>query len=268
MKYGLPYQGSKNTIAKWVVEHLPSAPVLVDLFAGGCAVTHAALVSGKFERVIANDLTDAPSVFMSFAECDDMALKLMYSFGNNCKSYLWSQELENVKVNASRMLSAPSMHERRMAYRAFLKSLRRYIEQTGALPDNAKHDGSLQSLESLERLQSLERLTVKKLDYRCVEIPEGACVYTDPPYRGTACGYYDGFDVSGFDAWLACVPFPVIVSEYTCPEGCIRIASTEKTVISAAATTSKVQEGLFIQKRFVDMYNAAMRKPTLFEVAE
>lgn len=37
--YGLPYMGSKNKIAEWVVAHIPQADTLVDLFAGGCAVT-------------------------------------------------------------------------------------------------------------------------------------------------------------------------------------------------------------------------------------
>ena len=63
MRYGTPYKGGKNAIAPWVVEHLPAAETFVDLFAGGCAVTHAAMLSGKFERFIANDLGDAPAVF-------------------------------------------------------------------------------------------------------------------------------------------------------------------------------------------------------------
>ena len=54
VKYGLPYRGSKSRIAEWVVSVLPPAPVLVDLFAGGCAVTHAALHSGKWGRIVAN----------------------------------------------------------------------------------------------------------------------------------------------------------------------------------------------------------------------
>lgn len=37
MRYGVGYQGSKNKIAEWVVENLPSGEILVDLFAGGCA---------------------------------------------------------------------------------------------------------------------------------------------------------------------------------------------------------------------------------------
>ena len=35
MNYGLPYQGSKNGIAEWVVGQLPAAETFVDLFCGG-----------------------------------------------------------------------------------------------------------------------------------------------------------------------------------------------------------------------------------------
>ena len=63
MRYGLPYRGSKSTIAEWVVDVLPASHTLVDLFAGGCAVTHCALLSGKFGRVVANDLNGTPELF-------------------------------------------------------------------------------------------------------------------------------------------------------------------------------------------------------------
>lgn len=35
MRYGLPYKGSKNGIAKWIVQELPPADVFCDLFFGG-----------------------------------------------------------------------------------------------------------------------------------------------------------------------------------------------------------------------------------------
>ena len=60
---GIPYQGSKRRIAAKIVDLFPAAQVLVDVFAGGCAVTHAALLSGKFDKVIANDLSDDPQLF-------------------------------------------------------------------------------------------------------------------------------------------------------------------------------------------------------------
>ena len=53
--YGLPYTGSKSRIAHWVVDHLPRGRVLIDAFAGGCAITHRALLSQKWQTVVAND---------------------------------------------------------------------------------------------------------------------------------------------------------------------------------------------------------------------
>ena len=55
MTYGVPYMGSKNRIAKDIIDLLPSGNRLVDLFAGGCAITHCALLSGKWSRILNND---------------------------------------------------------------------------------------------------------------------------------------------------------------------------------------------------------------------
>ena len=35
MRYGLPYKGSKNAIAEWIVSELPKSKYFVDLFFGG-----------------------------------------------------------------------------------------------------------------------------------------------------------------------------------------------------------------------------------------
>lgn len=59
MNYGLPYKGSKSRIAPWVIDNLPPAETFVDLFAGGCAMTYAAMLSGNYTNFIANDIGDA-----------------------------------------------------------------------------------------------------------------------------------------------------------------------------------------------------------------
>ncbi len=270
MRYGIPYQGSKSRIAEWVVSQLPPADTLVDLFAGGCAITHAALLSGKYSHVIANDLTKGPNVFRDaingefadmqggitrdeFLASDDDAIKLLYSFGNNRNSYLWSPELESVKVPAERMLSAPSMHERRIAYKAFLRALKKYVDNNGT-KNLAKSNGigGLEGLERLEGLEGLEGLEISNLDYRLVDVPEDAVVYADPPYRNTYHGAYADFSSAEFDAWLSVVPFPVHVSEFTCPDGCVEIASRERVASMASKTSTAVTERLFIQQRFFD----------------
>ena len=57
MNYGIPYQGSKNKIAKDIINFLPSGKRLVDLFGGGMAITHCAMLSDKWGNFLYNDFT-------------------------------------------------------------------------------------------------------------------------------------------------------------------------------------------------------------------
>ena len=183
-RYGIPHRGSKSRIAPFVVENLPPADTLVDLFAGGCAVTHAAVLSGKFEHFIVNDISDAPKLFIDAVngkyadesrvptreefhalEDSDPYIRYVFSFGNNGKDYLWSRNLEPVKVAASEIIASPALNERHKAYHDFVRALQPYLTRR-----------SLNENEGLERLQGLE------LDYREVELPNNATVYCDPPY--------------------------------------------------------------------------------------
>ena len=59
MNYGVPYKGSKNLIANKLISVLPPAVNFYDLFAGGCAITHAAELSGKWKNLYANDIDGA-----------------------------------------------------------------------------------------------------------------------------------------------------------------------------------------------------------------
>ena len=258
MRYGIPYKGSKSRIAKWVVDSLPASDTLVDLFAGGCAVTHAAILSNKWQRVIANDLLPGPNVFQDatrgrfngadmvttreqFFESSDFATRLIYSFGNNTLDYIYSRDIERVKLAAERMIVAKTPRQRRLLYRRFIAELESYL-----------HDGHI--TKSTRNLQGLEGLEVSNLDYRDVTIPSGATVYADPPYRGTQQVQYGGtFDHEQFDAWLAAVDFPVYVSEYTCPSGCVEVASTKRMCSAAAIGNKETTERLFVQERFANV---------------
>ena len=117
MNYGLPYQGSKNRIARRLVDALPPAPVLYDVFCGGCAVTHAAMLSGKYQRFVINDrrgwLPDAfrKAIHGGYAHEDrwisredferlkstDAYAALCFSFGNNARTYMYVRPLERYK---------------------------------------------------------------------------------------------------------------------------------------------------------------------------
>ena len=116
--WGLPYMGSKNSIAKDIVNALPSGERLVDLFAGGCAITDYALKNtNKFSRFLVNDLNRwSPQMYVKalaggFNEEErwisrqdffrlkdtDPYVKLCFSFGNNLKDYMYATELEPYK---------------------------------------------------------------------------------------------------------------------------------------------------------------------------
>ena len=115
--YGLPYTGSKSRIAHWVIDNLPSGRVLIDAFAGGCAITHRALLSQKWQIVIANDINRKyPQLFLDaihgryrdekrwISREDFKRLKLQdafiaccWSFGNNLQDYMYSQAIEPYK---------------------------------------------------------------------------------------------------------------------------------------------------------------------------
>lgn len=115
--YGLPYTGSKSRIAHWVIDNLPSGRVLIDAFAGGCAITHRALLSQKWQTVIANDINGKyPQLFADamhgqyryekrwISREDFERLKeknafvaCCWSFGNNVRNYMYSQAIEPYK---------------------------------------------------------------------------------------------------------------------------------------------------------------------------
>lgn len=117
MTYGIPYQGSKNTIAKDIIEVIPRGQRLVDLFAGGCAITHCGMLSGKWNEFLVNDINGKmPRLFIDAIEGkfanetrwisreDFLALKdsdqyisTCWSFGNNYKSYIYSKPIEPYK---------------------------------------------------------------------------------------------------------------------------------------------------------------------------
>lgn len=117
MNYGLPYKGSKNKLAERIANLLPQRKHLYDLFCGGCAVSHAALVKGKYEHIHINDFNwMSPALFMDaldgkydnetrwISREDFFRLKdtdpyvaAVWSYGNNMRDYMYSREIEPLK---------------------------------------------------------------------------------------------------------------------------------------------------------------------------
>jgi len=117
MRYGVPYKGSKNSIAEWVYSHFPKADNFYDLFAGGCAITQVALMRQEYKNYFCNDIDGGGiELFLNaiygkyknetrwidratfFREKDkDPYIKYCWSFGNRGQEYLYSKELEPYK---------------------------------------------------------------------------------------------------------------------------------------------------------------------------
>ena len=216
MNYGLPYKGSKNKLAPKIFELFPQKKNFYDLFCGGCAMTHYGMLHNKFEKFIINDLNPmCPTLFFDavngkfknetrwisredFLNSNEPYVKFCWSFGNNLKSYLYSEEIEPYKkachyaivfddfslikelcpevydVTKEALNGIKNIKKRRLAFGpSVIKELKRLgdwdLVQNNPLYKSAhwrggKLDGknndleSLQSLESLQRLERLESL--------------------------------------------------------------------------------------------------------------
>lgn len=193
----MPYMGSKNKIAEWLINQLPKAKHFYDLFGGGGAISHCAVLSGKYEVVHYNELN--PLICKAFKMAVNGELKnekrwisredfhklkhtdpyvnLCFSFGNNpFKNYAYAKDVEPCKkalhhsicFNDDSLLSkivdvknlnytSNSLHERRLELQHYLKNYIKDVE-TFCNTKNGNVRNILQSLERLERLQQLESL--------------------------------------------------------------------------------------------------------------
>lgn len=117
MKYGLPYKGSKNKLAERIVGILPQREHLYDLFCGGCAITHCAMLGRKFKDFHINDINwMCPTLFKDVLEGkydnenrwisredfhrlkdSDPYVAFVWSFGNNLRDYLYGTDIEPLK---------------------------------------------------------------------------------------------------------------------------------------------------------------------------
>lgn len=131
MKYGITYQGSKNAIAKDIIELLPSGRRFVDLFGGGGAISHCAALSSKWQKVLYNEynplLVDlikkaingdyrnetrwiSRDDFLKLKEQDGY-VKYCWSFGCAGNDYMYSKEVEPWKraLHHARVLGYTSL---------------------------------------------------------------------------------------------------------------------------------------------------------------
>ena len=233
--YGVPYQGNKSRIADIIISILPKAARLVDLFGGGGAITHCAMLSGKWERFLYNDLNEMiTGLFMDAVngkyhnerrvitredfenlKDTDAYVKYIWSFGNNGQAYLWGKDIEGIKCTACHALMDADLHDRRLAFVHFLQELKETKDPT---PNRLQVLERLEALERLQALEALERLQVSNIDYRKYEYQEGDVVYCDVPYEKldtNKCEDYGmSFNSLEFYEWVKSKPYQIYFSSY------------------------------------------------------
>ena len=239
MRYGMPYKGSKNSIAAEIISVLPPAKHFYDIFGGGGAMTHAAALSGKYQYIHYNELN--PLICKGFKmavngefknerrwisreyfhahKSDDPYVAICWSFGNNLRSYLYSKELEPLKkaVHYARIYNSYCLlHELGIAEPSRAEHIERLIRlrELGEIPGDGVR---LQHICSRNRLLTLQEFTGNNIiitcgDYRDLEFDNDAVIYADPPYRGTD-QYGAEFDSDAFITWAEKQKPPVYVSE-------------------------------------------------------
>ena len=185
--YGIPYMGSKTKIAVDILRRLPNGKRFVDLCGGGFAMSHAAVLSRKFDSVYYNDFNPLvveltrnalagkynykvfkpPFVtredFYRLKDTDGY-VKYIWSFGNTGKEYMFGKDVEPLKHKAHDFVVFGKWDDE---LDKILPNVRSKVRASGVhnrrlefcgYARQMKHRFDLQQLEQLERLQQLEQL--------------------------------------------------------------------------------------------------------------
>ena len=270
----MPYQGNKSRIADIIIKILPAGKRLVDLFGGGGAITHCAMLSGKWESFLYNDLNDMitglfiDAVYGKFKdehrvitreEFEDLKntdayVKYIWSFGNNGSGYLWGKDIEEIKCTACHSLVDDELRERRLAYMKFVKMLKKRLSDYRLEPIERLQ--SLEHLQGLQQLEALQRLEVLNISYEDYEYQEGDVVYCDIPYeqigKGSCNDYGVDFDSLKFYEWAKSKDYQIFFSSYEISDDSFYKVKVKaiQSLIGANTNGKFINEYLYSNKPF------------------
>lgn len=246
MTYGMPYQGSKNAIAEDIIDFLPSGKRLVDLFGGGGAITHCASLSNKWESVLYNEIN--PLIYKGFKMAlggdfnnetrwishedffrlrdTDPYVALCFSFGNTCRSYKYSKNIETymkcihyaLMLNDWSLLNASGLTKSNF-YEELKYNKKKYSEYYNVPVGYLLRKPHLECLERLKVLNCLKSRNIELTNntYLNYTYEEGDVVYCDIPYEktDTRCyGDFKVFDSEEFYEWCRTREYQVFFSSY------------------------------------------------------
>lgn len=299
MLYGLPYKGSKNKIAKKIVDILPSATHFYDLFCGGCAISHYAMTTGKYQHIHINDIN--PMCPQFFVDCldgkynnddrwisredffrlkdSDPFVAFVWSFGNNLRNYMYGRKVEPWKKALHYLLyfrdaslvrsfgcdmeyisQIENIEDRYAAIRLHLKSTFRGKNE---LPNYCQHRRcvDIYAQRVYAPIEGIKScIGTSSCDYSDFTFEKDSIVYCDIPYKGTDGYGKDKFDHDRFYEWCSLQEQPVFISEYDMPaDRFVVIAEIDHTSSLCATSVKKTKERIFVPKH---QYNSELYENT------
>lgn len=202
---GISVMGSKNSVAEAIVAKIPSADTFVDCFGGGGSVAIAALRSGKYRRVIYNELADIvygcfkgaaegkwkgqniPFVTRrEYNESEDPRIRMCFAFNGMWWSYCYNVAHEDYARMAHNFVvdnndeiceKIPEIKESLEACRKYARNeevmrtvvgriMTDWLGSNGLIGDGYKQGGSWFKLSHLERNRRLENVQAAISKYR------------------------------------------------------------------------------------------------------
>ena len=291
MRYGIPYVGSKNKIAEKIIDKLPPAKHFYDLFGGGGAMTHCALLSGKYEFVHYNEFN--PLVFKAFKMAingefegenrwisredferlkdSDPYVACCYSFGNDFKTYAYGKNCElfkkavhySIVFNDNSLLNnyidlsnfkynSENIKKRRSELHSLLKKSKLNVEYGKPNQPVSQHQIWLERLQEL----NIRGVLLSNLSYEQVPIENDSVIYCDPPYlKVIKKKRYNNsdFNHNSFYDW-ARKQNNIFISEYTMPDDFEVVYQKEKTCSLGLNNSTKTIEKLFVNMGYESVY--------------
>ncbi len=265
---GMPYMGGKRKLAPKILTHIlkenPKAKYFYDLFGGGGSISFMALQAKQIKEVnyneynpaivnllkyiVENGVTDDCYKWVSREEFEKNIsrndwygglVKVVWSFGNNQKNYMFGKDIEKQK----RLLHEIVVDNNFNSIKEFKEKFDfKFDENT--LKETFKNQDTeqrrciigrivinsigrcdiqqlqrlqhLQHLQQLEQLQQLHNLKITNLSYDEVDINtpiEETVIYLDPPYKNTA-SYNKTIDFFKLKEFIKNSKYKIYLSEY------------------------------------------------------
>lgn len=288
--FGIPYMGSKTKIAVDILRRLPDGKRFVDLCGGGFAMSHAAVLSRKYDSVYYNDFNPLivelirnalagkynykvfkPSFvtreeFYRLKDTDGY-IKYIWSFGNTGKEYMFGKDVEPLKHKAHDFVVFGKWDDE---LDKILPNVRSKVKASGVhnrrlefcgYARRLKHRFDLEQLERLERdnKQQIQQLTqierLQQIEVHCGSLfdykyQDGDVVYIDPPYESEA-DYDGGFNFKQFYDWVYEQPYQIWFSGYKISDDRFKMIWARELRSSYGAKNAAVNfECLYTNKRW------------------